>query len=75
MPFMCAPRSQPHGAVFRIPHTPYGFRNSEIGIPEPGTPEIMVRLSGPILPLPKRPPGPPIRGFSFLSVRYPRIVN
>ena len=25
-----------HGAVFRIPHTPYGIRNSEIGIRKPG---------------------------------------
>jgi len=26
-------------AVFRIPHTPYGIRNSEIGIRKPGNPE------------------------------------
>ena len=27
---------QPHGAVFRISHMPYGIRNSEIGIRKPG---------------------------------------
>jgi hypothetical protein len=63
------PRS--HGAVFRNSHTPYGIRNSEIGIRKPGTPEIMVRLSRPFIPLPNHP-RTPIRGFSFLSVRYPR---
>ena len=35
-------------AVFRISHTPYGFRNSEIQNRKPATPEIMVRLSGPL---------------------------
>ena len=44
-----APRARPrgpgsHGAVFRISHTPYGIRNSEIQIPESGVQEIfMVR--------------------------------
>jgi hypothetical protein len=33
-----------HGAVFRIPHTPYGIRNSGIGIPESGVQEIFMVL-------------------------------
>jgi hypothetical protein len=51
----CAPHvrpadPEPHGAVFRIPHTPYGIRNSEFGIPESGIGKsgIMVRSSRPI---------------------------
>jgi hypothetical protein len=28
-----------HGAVFQIPHTPYGIRNSEIQIRKPPSPE------------------------------------
>jgi hypothetical protein len=54
---------------FPIRHTEFGIRKSKIG--NRGTGNLHGAVEWAIHPF-QTTPGPPIRGFSFLSVRYPR---
>lgn len=53
-----------------IRHTDFGIRKSKIG--NRGTGNLHGAVEWAIHPF-QTTPGPPIRGFSFLSVRYPQI--